>query len=200
MKVPENLRQVAALRPDYLGLIFYAPSPRYVVGSLTAQEVAQLPGSVQKVGVFVNASASEIAQQVAAYQLDAVQLHGDEPAAYCEAVRNMGVQVVKVMSVGDSFDVTALAPYVPHTDFFLFDTLGKQRGGNGVPFNWALLEAYPYDTPFFLSGGITPADAAALRSLQLPALYGADINSGFEDAPGLKNISLLQGFFEELRS
>jgi phosphoribosylanthranilate isomerase len=152
------------------------------------------------VGVFVNAAAEQIQRTVADYALDMVQLHGDETPAFCAAIRET-VPVIKAFRIGDNVDwQTLLAPYIPVTDYFLFDTASvKGYGGTGERFNWELLQQYPFDHPFLLSGGIAPADADIIGGLQLPALFALDINSRFEEAPGIKNMAKVSSFITEIK-
>nr|WP_295872162.1 phosphoribosylanthranilate isomerase [uncultured Chitinophaga sp.] len=173
---------------DYAGFIFYEKSPRFAANKIDARTVRETTG-IRKVGVFVNATAEQIQRTVADYALDMVQLHGDETPAFCATIRET-VPVIKAFRIGDNADwETLLAPYVPVTDYFLFDTASvKGYGGTGERFNWELLQQYPFDHPFLLSGGITPEDADIIRELELPALFAVDINSKFEDAPGIKNM------------
>lgn len=198
MTVPENIEQVLALRPDFLGFIFYPKSPRYMAHLLTPAFVKGLQG-VQKVGVFVNAPLDEMWHAVESYGLDLVQLHGQETPATCRELREYGVGVIKAFSVGaDGLDFGALKAYEAQVDYFLFDTRGKHPGGNGVPFSWELLEAYLLEKPFFLSGGIGNESIEALRAFRHPQWLGVDINSRFEDAPGLKNKAALEAFYAAL--
>jgi phosphoribosylanthranilate isomerase len=85
-------------------------------------------------------------------------------------------------------------------NYFLFDTKGKNRGGNGTQFDWSVLNAYPFSKPFFLSGGIGPNDAQAVKEIKkygLP-IYAVDINSKFEDNIGLKNSTKVINFKNQL--
>ncbi len=200
MKSPANLKAVAQLSPNFLGFIFYPPSKRYMEQSLSPADVEHLPPTIQKVGVFVNESEEDIMKRVHRFCLDVVQLHGEESPTVCQRLQQQGISVWKVFHVGTTFNFDVLEAYIPHVDAFLFDTQGTQYGGNGVTFNWGILEEYPFDKPFWLSGGIRPADAEALRVLSFPQLLGVDINSGFENQPGEKNISLLQPFLQTLQN
>jgi len=85
-------------------------------------------------------------------------------------------------------------------DYFLFETKGKLAGGNGVKFNWEILNRYKMDTPFFLSGGIGIDDVDELKRLSHSMLEVIDVNSGFEIEEGLKNIELIKKFKDELPS
>jgi phosphoribosylanthranilate isomerase len=87
--------------------------------------------------------------------------------------------------------------YINYSDFFLFDTKGKYLGGNGIPFDWSVLEKYPYRIPFFLSGGIGTDNIGHVKYLHHPMLYAVDVNSKLESEPGVKDIQLLKVFRDE---
>ena len=159
-----------------------------------------LPPSIKRVGVFVNETTEIIRQQVQEFKLDVVQLHGEETPAQCQALRAPGLLVMKAFALGSKFDFDALLPYVPHCDYFLFDTKGEQPGGNGLVFDWELLCDYALPTPYFLAGGLDLAHAETLRNLQLPGLFAVDLNSRFEIVPGQKDPVRLQQMFQQLRS
>ena len=195
MKHPENLQAVAALQPDYLGFIFYDKSPRFMQHSLQPQQLQQLPAAIKKVGVFVNAGGVEILDASKKWGLQAVQLHGDESPDLCRQLRQSGLEVIKVFRIGADFDLDTLLPYADKVDYFLFDTQGKQYGGNGEAFNWQLLQHYALPVPIILSGGIEVASLDQLAQLQHLPLHAVDVNSKFEDAPGQKNLQALQELF-----
>ncbi len=199
MKYADNIAEVAGLEPDLIGFIFYRQSKRFVGPELDGELLRSLPPTLRKVGVFVNESTPEILRQVACYGLDLVQLHGDETPAQCAELRAAGVGVIKAFAVGEALDFAALEPYVAHCSYFLFDTLGLQPGGNGTRFDWELLRAYNLPVPYLLAGGIGPEQVRELTALALPGLYGLDLNSRFETAPGRKDATRLRTFFEYLR-
>lgn len=199
LRQAENILEVAGLEPDFLGFIFTPKSKRFVGEELSSELLRSLPAGVRKVGVFVDQSVAEIMRQVRRYGLDLVQLHGAEPPAQCAALRANEVGVIKAFAVGDAVDFAALESYVPFCDYFLFDAAGPQPGGNGTRFSWELLRRYKLPVPYLLAGGIEPGMAAELARLDLPGLYGLDVNSGFETAPALKDVALLRDFFAELK-
>jgi phosphoribosylanthranilate isomerase len=128
-------------------------------------------------------------------------LHGGESIELVQELKaTTEVEVWKVISVGEDIAWKAMEPFVPHVDRFLFDTASASKGGSGKQFDWGLLEDYPFEKGFMLSGGLTAAHVAAIRDLadRIPQLLGVDVNSGFELAPGLKDISALQAFKQEL--
>jgi phosphoribosylanthranilate isomerase len=185
MREPENILAVAALGPDYMGFIFYPPSPRYVGENFTLPE--KFPSSIAKVGVFVNAASDEMMHEVQRLGLDYLQLHGNELPEQVAELKRSGVKIIKVFSVDDQFDFTKLIPYEPYIDFFLFDTKGKYYGGNAMAFDWEILKNYRQDKPFFLSGGISPENVGKVSSLTALNIHSLDINSGVEISPGLKD-------------
>jgi phosphoribosylanthranilate isomerase len=196
MKYPDNILEVGSLLPDYMGFIFWEKSARYFDGIMP-----DLPKSIKKVGVFVNESIEVIEEKIAKYNLQAIQLHGHESVAFCSEIKtkfDTALEIIKVFSADEQFDFSVLKPFESVCDYFLFDTKGKLPGGNGTTFDWRILENYPSNKPFFLSGGIGIEEIKKLvETLQcnvfaktnLP-IYAIDINSKFEIEPGLKNIQL----------
>lgn len=194
MKETENITEISALQPDYLGFIFWEKSKR----NMTLDAIPELPETIKKVGVFVDASIQEIAAKINQYQLDVIQLHGNESVIFCRNVKKLGVEVIKVFSMNSNFNFSLVKEYVLAVDYFLFDTKGKLPGGNGVTFDWKILENYHCDTPYFLSGGIGTTEIDGLKEfLKSPAAnkcYGIDVNSRFEKKLGTKNKIKLQKF------
>ncbi len=211
MKYLENIEAVAALEPDYMGFIFWEPSKRYVEDNLPT-----LPSSIKHVGVFVDASIEEILEKVVQVPLDLIQLHGEETALFCAQLREKlqllektqqkakgTYKIIKAFSVGTTFSFERLTPYESYCDYFLFDTKGPLPGGNGFTFDWHLMRSYTSHVPFFLSGGIGPADIPKLSEFLASPLaqkcHAIDVNSKFEISPGLKNQKELQIFINKLR-
>ena len=191
MRSPDNINSLSALAPDYMGFIFWEHSKRFV-----SDETPQLPQTIKKTGVFVDASVDYILDTIANHKLQALQLHGKESPDFCKKLKSKELEIIKAFSVGKSFEFSDLEAYDSVCDYFLFDTKGDLPGGNGTRFNWSLLRDYPATKPFFLSGGIGPKDQNAIASiinLNLP-LYAVDINSKFEDQPAFKNIEMIKQF------
>lgn len=197
MRDDENIRNVGSLAPDYMGFIFYKDSPRYVGSEF--QIPTDLPSSIMKVGVFVNESAESILSAIKNHQLDFVQLHGDESVAYCNNLKEKGIKIIKVFRVDDAFDFSVTSEFSDVADYFLFDTKGKNYGGNAKRFNWQLLRKYNNKIPFFLSGGIDPESIKDILSLNELKLHAIDVNSGVERSPGLKNITKVSEAINNLR-
>ncbi|MFM6938672.1 MAG: phosphoribosylanthranilate isomerase, partial [Aquirufa sp.] len=198
MKYPDNILEVGSLLPDYMGFIFWEKSARYFDGQLP-----NLPQSIKKTGVFVNASREEITAKVTQHDLQAVQLHGQESVEFCQELKNKlakNIEIIKVFSVDEAFDFDQLQPFETVCDYFLFDTKGKLPGGNGTTFDWKVLENYPSKKPFFLSGGIGLDEIDLVNEIlktDLP-IYAIDVNSKFEIEAGLKNSELLDRFKQKI--
>lgn len=209
MKFQENILEIASLKPDYLGFIFYEKSPRNF-----ENKIPEISSGIKKTGVFVNASSQFILEKVSRYKLQAIQLHGEETTEFCLQLKmelkilkeTPEVEIIKVFSVNEEFDFGIVLPYEDAVDYFLFDTKGKNKGGNGVAFNWEILKEYPSKKPFFLSGGIGIDEIESIKSLitvfrkkgKQELLYAIDVNSKFENEPGLKDLQELEGFINFL--
>lgn len=190
LRHPENIQDVLALRPDYVGFIFHPSSKRFV-GKLDATWVSQLAG-VKKVGVFVDAGIDDVTNAVRSYNFQTVQLHGDESPAYCAALKNLGIPLIKAFGINEQFDWLTLSSYEDYVDYYLFDTKSPIYGGTGMQFDWTLLNGYKANKPFFLSGGIGAENIQEAWKLNDSRLYALDLNSKFEIEPGIKDIELLK--------
>jgi phosphoribosylanthranilate isomerase len=192
MKFSENILKVGSLLPDFMGFIFWEKSSRYFDG-----EMPILPQTIKKVGVFVDESIEIIQSKIEKYDLDCIQLHGTESVAYCQKLKEIPIEIIKVFSVKDNFDFEILNNFESVCDYFLFDTKGELPGGNGTTFDWNILKKYPSIKPFFLSGGIGIEEIKLLKEINLP-VYAIDVNSKFETESGLKNRKLLQSFQSQI--
>lgn len=197
MRETENIQEVVALQPDFIGFIFYQKSPRFVGSAF------QLPsdlGQVKSVGVFVNEELTVLADTCLHHGIKTVQLHGHETVRDCEALKKKGFSVIKAFPIDRDFDFTNTQPYQSVVDYFLFDARGSSYGGNGFPFPWIKLNQYPYDVPFFLSGGLSVNNLPEALMINHPQLKGLDFNSGLEISAGNKSKSLVKLAIETIRS
>mgnify|MGYP000089101960 CR=1 FL=1 len=224
MREPENVRDVENLGVDMIGFVFCADSERYV--SMVSSNAGIIPdyaygrqngdeapacGAVQKskphrVGVFVDDMPQNIVTRVYNYNLDYIQLHGNETRETIENLRatldpdiKPGIKIIKAISVSTAEDIQKYKEYVGAVDLFLFDTKCKTVGGSGEQFDWQVLEQYDGEIPFLLSGGIGPDDAERVKSFHHPQCIGIDLNSKFEIEPALKDVEKLKDFLEKLR-
>ncbi|MCA6475021.1 MAG: phosphoribosylanthranilate isomerase [Chitinophagaceae bacterium] len=187
----------------FAGFIFYAPSPRFCLRFTDLTGIKKIRGkNINKVGVFVNASAEEVVRTVDEAGLSMVQLHGEESPKTCERIAEY-VSVIKAFRLREDDQVLwKIKDYQPLVDMILFDTATSTYGGSGKKFDWELLRGLKIGKPFFLSGGIGPEDAQRIHEFNRDPvaadLFAIDINSRFETSPGIKNISLIRQFMQEL--
>ena len=227
MRDADNIREVSQLGVDMIGLIFYPKSPRFVqmlssnagiipdyseerikqVSSVCEEVKAEQVKHPARVGVFVDDMPQNIVTRVYNYDLDYIQLHGNEPRETCENLRSTlepdikkGIKLIKAISIATADDIQKYKEYVGAVDLFLFDTKCKTVGGSGEQFDWQVLKAYDGDVPFLLSGGIGPGDVGRLKAFQHPKCIGIDLNSKFEVKPALKDVEKLRNFIKEIKS
>jgi len=211
MRDGENIRQVAELGVDWIGMIFWPKSPRNVTMIPTHAGIIPDRGTdignfkAKRVGVFVDEMAQNIITRVVNFQLDLIQLHGHETPTLIRNLRRTldpdirpGVKFIKAISVESCDDIATYRDYEDCVDCFLFDTKCQTVGGSGEQFDWNVLEAYDGDVPFLLSGGIGPDDAERVRNFHHPKCIGIDLNSRFETEPAIKDITKLKQFLEQL--
>ena len=193
----ENMLEIAALLPDYMGFIFFENSPRDVSDKIDGLQLNELPVSIKKVSVFVNKTLEEAEKIIRRYAFDTVQLHGDESPEYCKKLQEI-VPVIKAFGITDELP-DELTTYENSCDYFLFDTRGKNAGGTGIAFDHNILKDYNLDKTFFLAGGIGPEhaqDDTFRKVITHPSLHALDINSRFEISPGVKDVVLIEKFMD----
>jgi len=195
MRDERNIRAVEQLDIDWMGFIFYPLSSRYVGEQLTYQ-----PEKVTRIGVFVDEQPEIVRERAEQNRLQILQLHGKESPEYCRELQKLGYRVIKAFGIetDQPFPTEIVERYEGCCDYFLFDTKTPMHGGSGQKFNWAVLAGYHGETPFLLSGGLSPADVGAVRAFSHPRWVGIDLNSGFEISPAIKDTTLLQTFIEQL--
>ena len=227
MRDSENIRAVAELKVDLMGFIFYPKSPRYV--QMISSQAGILPDYSEerlqkmkkreteetknteltyprKVGVFVDDMPQNIVTRVYNYNLDYVQLQGNEQPVMLDNLRRTldpdihpGIKIIKAISIKSKDDIRRWRDYRGTADMLLFDTQCSGYGGSGERFDWNVLEDYDGDIPFLLSGGIGPDDAERVLTFHHPMCVGIDLNSRFETEPGIKDVARLKAFIDILR-
>ncbi|MFM5930235.1 MAG: phosphoribosylanthranilate isomerase [Novosphingobium sp.] len=198
----ETLDAVIAARAEYVGLNFYAPSPRAVDGKQAAMLAARSEGRIARVGVFVEPGDALLAEAIAAGRLDAVQFHGHEsPERLAQAKARFGLPVWKAVPVAKAEDITAAAAFAGVADFILFDAKtpkGTLPGGMGLSFDWSLLAAWKNRAPWGLAGGLSPVNVAEAARATGAGLV--DTSSGVESAPGVKDVQKIADFCAAVRT
>lgn len=200
MKYEENINAVAALQPNYLGFIFYPKSQRFVGLDFENNHLQNISRNITKVAVFVNAQLHEVIEFSRMYGISTVQLHGDETPAFCKALKDENFTVIKAFGLNEDFHFEELNAYENVVDYFLFDTKTDDYGGSGKVFGWEILSDYKLNKPFFLSGGLSNQNLKEAVKLKHPQLFAFDLNSKFEEQPGIKNKTMLEEAFQTIRN
>lgn len=196
----QNIAEVAELHPDYMGFIFYDKSKRYFEQSVPVSNLDLLPKKIKKVGVFVNEAIEKLEEIAEKYNIEILQLHGQESPQYCIGLRQKGYTVWKAFAIDESFDFEETEQYYTAADVFLFDTKTPIHGGAGVTFDWKLLEKYSQFIPFMLAGGVSLQNIdEAIKATKHMNIHGIDINSKFEKSDGLKVASKVWALIENIR-
>lgn len=185
----------ASLGADAIGLVFYAPSPRYVQVEQARAIMAALPPFITTVGLFVDATPSEVQAVLAELPLDVLQFHGNEPADYCASFHR---PYLKALRVKPGVDLVQYASAYAGAQALLLDThVEGVAGGTGQVFDWSLI---PRDlaVPIILSGGLNPENVAqGIRQLQPAAV---DVSSGVEASKGIKDVAKIAAFMQGVRN
>lgn len=198
MRDADNILEIASLKPNYMGFIFYKPSPRNCFG-IEPGIIASLPDDIESVMVSVDMTEDEVLDITGRYGFRTVQLHGKESPDMCSHLRSSGLKVIKAIGMHSSESLAELHAYEGAIDMSLLDTKTPAKGGSGKKFDWSMLEAYDMNESFILSGGIGHDDTEAILSLRHPKFIGIDLNSRFESSPGIKNAPLLYHFLTQLK-
>lgn len=205
IKYKENLKELVELKPDYLGFIFYKKSKRFMVDSLAPIDLGGILPEIKKVGVFVNEEIPSLLKLINQYQLDVIQLHGDESPEYVKDLKKLlnlntnSIEVFKAFGVDELFDLNKLNDYKQYCDYFLFDTKTANYGGSGKKFNWDVLLEYDNEVPIILSGGIDVEDIEEILDMKKLNIHAVDLNSKLEIEPGLKNLEKAKAAIKTVR-
>jgi len=201
---PESMTAAIESGADFVGLVFYPPSPRYVETPQAAYLASYVPKTVKKVGLFVNPTDELLQQILNEVPLDMLQLHGKErPERIQEIKDTFRLPVIKCISVAAKSDVDTAQKYEDAADWIMFDAkadpnVSQLPGGNGLAFDWTLLQQFRSKTPWFLAGGLTPENVREAIELLNP--NAVDVSSGVERAPGEKDPGKIRDFLKLARS
>lgn len=204
LSTPETLAAALDAGADMVGFVRFAKSPRHVTLDLGHRLSLQAKGRAQRVVLLVDPGDEEVAQAVEAINPDLIQLHGHETPARVAEIRSMVRRpVMKALGVAEKNDLTALAPYAGGAEPILLDAkppsaAGALPGGNGVAFDWGLLNGLDPRLSFMLSGGLNPDNVAEAIKVTRP--FAVDVSSGVESGPGLKDAAKIKAFVKAART
>ena len=227
MRMAFNIREMGDLGVDWLGLEFWKESSRCVPQVMSrggfipdytpikgekpelgvAKWLAPRENTPKRVGVFVDDMPQNIVTRVYNFNLDYVQLNGDESPVMIEnLIRTIipdirqGLKIIKAIPVEKSEDFKRCEEYKDLVDLFIFQGKNDAEGLYATKFDWNLLEAYQGEVPFILSGDIAPEDAEKVKALQHPKMLGVDINLRFERELGIKDVELVKQFMDVVKA
>lgn len=204
LSTPETLAAALDAGADMVGFVRFAKSPRHVSLDLGRRLSLQAKGRAKRVVLLVDPEDEEVAQAVEAFDPDLIQLHGQESPGRVAEIRSMARRpVMKALGIAEKGDLEVLAPYATQAEYILLDakpprTAEALPGGNGVSFDWTLLNGLDPALPIMLSGGLDPGNVAeAIRTTRPKAV---DVSSGVESGPGLKDPAKIEAFVKAARA
>jgi phosphoribosylanthranilate isomerase len=182
--------------------MFFDRSPRNVGPETAARLAAPVRGRARTVAVVVDPDDAFLDRLTAAFRPDLIQLHGSEsPARAAQVAARTGCGLIKVLPVSDSSDIAAAAAYEPVVEHLMFDARppkdADRPGGLGTAFDWTLLSGRTFSRPWFLAGGLDPWNVE--EALRLSGAPLADVSSGVERGPGVKDPALISAFLQAVR-
>ena len=204
LSTPETITTAIEEKADFIGLVFYEPSPRHLEIETAKYLTSQIPSAVQKVGLFVNPDNAYLEQVLNEVAIDFIQLHGSEtPTRVTKIKDKFKLSIIKSFPIFTQKDLDVIDAYNNIADWFLFDARPSNEGedlpgGNGKSFDWNILKNFNSDTPWMLAGGLTPDNvAAAVRILKPDAV---DVSSGVETGtPGEKDSDKIRSFISAVK-
>ena len=204
LSTPESITAAIENGASHIGLVFYPKSPRHVTIETASYLANFVPDSVITVGLFVNPDDSLLSQALDNVKLNMIQLHGDEsPTRVEEISETFKLPIMKALPIASKEDLEICTQYAEHVNFFLFDakpntSISELPGGNGLTFDWTILEGFDSPKPYFLAGGLTPDNIGTAIDRLHP--YGVDVSSGVESASGNKDSSKIASFLKASKS
>lgn len=197
LTAPEQVAAVAEAGAAYAGFVFFPKSPRNVSIEQARDLALEAPIGLAKVALTVNADDDLLDRIVNSVPLDMLQLHGSEsPERVAEVKTRYGLPVMKAIGVAEEADLAALQTYGAVADQLLVDAKppkgAELPGGNGLSFDWRLVNRKYWPCPWMLAGGLTPENVA--EAVRMTGARQVDVSSGVESAPGIKDTDLIRAF------
>ena len=191
---PNSLTAAIEAGADFIGLVFYPPSPRHLDIEIAKYLTSFIPDNVETVGLFVNADDTILEQTLNNVPLTMIQLHGDEtPERITQIKDKFNLPIIKSIGISNADDLRQAVQYESVSDWLLFDAKPEELpGGNGTSFDWSYLKDYKGAKPWMLAGGLTPENAQEALSLISPDAL--DVSSGVESAKGIKDADKIRSF------
>ncbi|WJH41657.1 phosphoribosylanthranilate isomerase [Aliirhizobium terrae] len=203
LKTADAIERAVARGATHIGFIFFEKSPRNIDPALAGELADAVRGKVKIVAVTVDANDEDLDDIVSLLRPDILQLHGHEsPERILHIKALYGLPVMKVFSVREAADLDRVDPYIGVADRFLFDAKAPKGselpGGNGVSFDWNLMGSLDGSVDYMLSGGLNKENVAI--ALSSTRATGVDVSSGVESEPGVKDLGMIDAFFDAIKS
>ncbi|WP_455091532.1 phosphoribosylanthranilate isomerase [Prevotella jejuni] len=214
MRDARNIHEVSQLGIDWIGLDFIPNSERYVsqiascagiipdyssLSDLSSDKLSQQKEGPVLCGVFADDMPQNIVTRVVNFDLDVVQLNGDESSVMIDNLRrtldpdiHAGIKIMKRLVITKREDIENYKEYAEEVDYFLFDVQDNLK-------DWSILDTYDGKVPFLVSGNISTEDIENIKALSHPMFYGISVNEKFESAPAVKDVALLKDFLEKIK-
>lgn len=209
LSTPDTLTTALEDGADFVGLVFYPPSPRHVELEVASYLANFVPKHIEVVGLFVDPDDKALEQTLNTVPLTMIQLHGSEtPERVSEIKAKFDLPVIKAISISETNDLAKSKPYEDIADWLLFDALpttnpqaggqGEELpGGNGIAFDWSILKDYQGSKPWMLAGGLTPENIN--EALQILSPDAVDVSSGVESSAGIKDTAKIRSFLKGVK-
>lgn len=199
IKDPATLAAATEGGADYIGFVFYPPSPRSIDLFAAAELARAVPDTIERVAVLVDPDDRALDGLLAHVPIDILQLHGGEtPERVRDVAERTGCKVMKAIRVLDRDDLAAADEYRDAADMIMLDAKPRPGavlpGGNGESFDWRILDGYRAPLPWVLAGGLNADNIAAAVRDAAPDVI--DVSSGVESAPGVKDKAKLCAFLK----
>ena len=190
---------------DYLGFVFFPPSPRSLTPKIASSLMEKRQGGFKVVAVVVNPS-DELLEEITNHLApDVFQLHGSETAEDIINIKQkFNTKIIKAVKISERKDFEEIWKFDEVADFLLFDaaapvnTTHSLPGGNGISFNWNWLSNTSLVTPWFLSGGLNINNIN--EAVEITGATAVDVSSGVEDKAGIKNNQKIIEFMKTVRT
>ena len=199
---PEAIKGAAQAGATYGGLVFYEKSPRHLSLAKAREVALAAPPGFAKVALVVNPQDAFLEEMLSQVPIDILQLHGaEQPQRVQQIKQSTGLPIMKALGIATAQDLREIDRYAEICDQLLIDAKpapgAKLPGGNGLAFDWQLLENHTWKIPWMLAGGLTPDNVA--QAVRITQARQIDVSSGVESAPGIKDMEKMRNFVAQAR-
>ena len=200
LKEPSHIEVAFNLGIKYVGLVLYKKSPRYLNTETVRSLISNSPPGIKKVGLVVDPT-NDFLDTIQDIDLDMLQLHGSETLERVREIKSkVNVSLIKAVGVKDKKDLELVEKYAEIADQILIDAKPNYNslpGGNGIKFDWKILEGITWEFPWFLAGGLNESNID--DALFATNAKKVDLSSGVEDSHGKKSIVKINNFVKKIR-